>query len=376
MAVTIVASKPTHRHDIAGGIDFTIGGYVAATQYRFIASDQLYDDVATGTSPVNQEFLNRTELFDAVIRRMNISTAALTSIVDGAISGTNRYSKTGGTGDGWHGAQFATAASGVVGVELKPIGVTSLSTYGVYLQSSASPNLGFLDATVEHALVFGQNGVGQIYEGGVSKMRFEWRQDDRGYIELRDGIIRYWQIRSDTDVRLLRATRTTMAYPVQPTFLLYHEAGTADVVLFLGEEASTSIQIYGVLNWDLQDLQNPQQIEPLGERSIDKGKGEEVTYFTDEKNLITLSLNLEWRLEELYQEFREFFQYHDNFKEFIFIDKARDKLLLQPIPSLADNEMFAKFTGSWKDNPLGADLFGASVDLKQIVDPPTVPFGF
>lgn len=377
MPLTIVPSKPVHRFDTAGGVNFTIGGYASDTLYRLVANDQLYLNVDSGDSPVNVEFLNRTELLDVAIREMDISTATLTSIIrDAGVPETNRYSKSGGTGDGWHGAQFTTVASGTCGIELTPTGATSLSTYAAYLQSSSSPSLSFLDATVEYALVFGQNGIGQIYESGVSKVRFEWQEDDRGYIELRDGVIRYWQIRSDTDVRLLRTTRCSIAYPIQPTFLLYHETGTADAVLFLDESKSTSVQVYGVLNSFFQDLQNAQQLESTSERVRNKGRQEEFTYFTDEKNLISLNISLEWRHEEEYQEFREFFQYHDVSREFIFVDKARPKLMLQPSPSLADNEMFARFGSEWRDSPIGASLYGAAVEIRQIVNPPTIPFGY
>lgn len=376
MAIAVTTSKAVHRGDNVTVPVLTVTGASASPANRLIANKQSYTSFSSGDSPISFTPLNRTELLNTVVRKLVKSTSTLTSIVlDAGIAYTNRASKAALTGDGWHGAVFANAASSPVGIELKPTGATSLSTYAISLQNDGTPSFNFLGVDVPYALVFGQNGAGSIWEGAVVKLQFPWLAGDTGYIELRSGIVRYWLIRAGVP-RLLRTVRTTLAYPVAPVFTLYHQAGTADVTLFLGDEASVAIQVYGIMDWNLQDLQNPQTLESLGERTVTKDKKEDFTYYTDETNLVALSLSLAWRFKAEYQAFREFVQYHDRVYPFIFVDKAREKLMLDyPSFGCAANEMFAKFTSDFKDNPIGADLYGASVDLRQLIDPPQLPVG-
>lgn len=373
MAVGISVNKTYHRFDTVLPPQFTITGTAATPSNRLIADIQLYKDFSAAESPFLWSPLNRTNDMPFTIRQMNKSTLTLTNINrDAGIVYTNRLYKQAGNGDGFDGGVFANVVSGTVGIEIKPINSNS-GTYAVSLQSGVVTQ-DFQGPNIEHCLILGGSNVGSISEYGVvMDPQFAYADGDRFYLEHRNGIVRYWQIKSDTNVILLRTTRSKLEYPIKPCVLLYHETCNALVTLFLGDEASINLKVIGVLNWDLQDLQNSQTLEPTAEHTVTKDKQEEFTYFSKSKSLVTQTLSLEWRNEALYQEFRDFFQWHGVSREFIFIDKARSRLLLNPIFGLAANEMLAKFTGAWSDNPIGAFLYGMKVDLRQTVDSSGIP---
>ena len=200
--------------------------------------------------------------------------------------------------------------------------------------------------------------MGVIRERGVDKAYFTWEIGDTGLVELFDGIVRYYQIKADGTKILLRSKRSLLSYPVMPTVMLYPTGAVANNVrIWNGIGASTSIDLFSVLD-DFQDWQNPGSFESLAEKTMNKNKTEDFTYFTDLKNVMTQSLNISWDGKEKYEAFLEFWKWHDLSREFIFKDNARH------------TEYFAKFVSAFKDNPLGGDIFGMSADIRQMINPP------
>ncbi len=350
----IYSSKTQHRFDNTDKPVFTIaeqGSYP-----KLFVRDYFYREMATSDYTWNPP--NRTDYSVPVeVRDCFLSSWSVSS---GVSNSSNNFTKN--ATEGFSGATADSIGSGNCSIEGKPGWIYGSTAFA--LQSGTS-SYDYYNSSgdIEHALIFNQSpdgitGVGFIRERGIEKKRFKWVIGDSGLIELKDGIIRYYQIKSDGAMILLRSKRSLLSYPVTPTVVLYHVGAIAQTVrIWAGSGAATVLDLFGVLS-DFQDWQNQAGWESLAEKTMNKDKTEDFTYFTDLKNLMTLSLNINWDEGEKYRDFLEFFRWHDLSREFIFSDAARNI------------EFFAKFVSSFKDNPLGADIYGMSVDIRQILNPP------
>ena len=363
MPLGIVSTKSQHRADSLVKPVFTASGLSGIG--RIITADQFSAHIVNGGAGYTWNSLNRT-VEQARIRLLEFFGPSWTTTADVFDSGTNGLQKEGADGFG-SGAYTGTLTTDV-GIE----GVWNTLTCGISLQSGAVSYNFAAPNEVEHALVFGETGTGSIWEMGKNKAPFKHSVGDTGMI-LREGdVVKYYLVQAATGkIKLLRSTRSKLAEAAFPAVILYHDGAQLDYCyVWIGGQATTSIDVYGVLGGDIQDWQNQAGIESLADKTTGKDKREDFTYFSGEKNLMTLALNLSWREEEEYQAFKEFFQWHDLARPFIFVDNARNKLLLDGQPMLAENEMFSKFVSSFKDNPLGGAVYGISVDIRQMVDPP------
>lgn len=353
---TIAISKPQHRFDNATKPLLTIGGagsypklYIPGYEYR--------------NFPVTNQFLwsppNRTDLaLPIYIRDAYLSTWTLSA---GVNNSSNNFLKT--ANEGFSGAYATNVAAGNCSIEGKP---TTIYGNTVFALQSGVFSFDYYSANnIEHALVFNATqdnivGFGRIIERGVQKQYFTWEVGDTGLLEHFNGVVYYWQIKSDGTPILLRAKRSLLSYPITPTLVLYHvNAGANDVRIWEGSGDSAQIDLFGVLE-DFQDWENAAQFESLADKTMTKDKIEDFTYFSSLKNLQTLSINIRWDEEEKYKNALEFFKWHDLNRPFIYKDAARK------------NEFFAQFVSAFKDNPLGADIFGMSADIRQVIEPPLI----
>lgn len=363
MVLAISQTKIHHRFDSMLQPTFTASGVTSAALWF------MRDFYHKKASPLVWSPPNRTGTVPISMRDVYFWDWTLSASIS-RNTGNNTFTKSGA--EGFTGATGSAVAAAKFHVEGKPLNQSSTVCFAL---QTGTAGLNFNTADIEHALVFGQNGIGQIYERGVGKPRhnFSWAIGDKGLVELYDGIVRYYKISVTGEMTLLRSVRSLLTGAITPSLMIFHTGGqVTDVLVWQGEEAISSINLYGVIGSELQDWQNAATFDSLAEKTLNKDKREDFTYFTEEKNLMSLSLNLGWREEEEYQAFKEFFQYHDLSKPFIFVDHARNKLLPKPHPGLAANEMFCHFASSFKDNPLGAATYGVSVDIRQMIDPPNI----
>jgi hypothetical protein len=346
---TISINKPQHRYDSTTKPVITIGAQ--GTYPKLFVRDYLYEEMPTSSylwSPPN-----RTDYpLEVEVRDMFLSTWTLSS---GVGNSANNFTKT--ASEGYSGAYATAIGSGNCSIEGKPGYI-----YGntVFALQSGVFTFDYYAGDVEHALVFNQDGIGFIRERGAQKIWFTWEIGDTGLVELYGGIVFYYLIKEDGTKILLRSKRSLLSYPITPTIVLYQVGAVANSVrIWNASGAATSTELYGILD-DFQDWQNPASWESLADKTMNKDKTEDFTYFSELKNLMTQSISISWDDAEKYQAFLEFFKWHDISREFIFKDNARHI------------EYFAKFVSAFKDNPLGGEIFGMSADIRQMINPPVI----
>lgn len=350
----IFPSKSQHRFDSAVKPYFSV--LFAGTYPKIFIRDYVYDEVVGAQYNWNPP--NRTD-YPLIVEARDMFLSNWT-LSDGVVNAANNFTKN--ANEGFSGAYADPIAAGNCSIEGKP-GYIGGNT--VFALQSGAFTFDYYNGDVEHALVFNQagangKGIGFIKERGEFKKWFEWAVGDTGLVELYNGIVRYYHIKADKTKILLRSKRSLLSYPITPTVILYHVNAAANAVrIWNGSGATTSIDLFGVLD-DFQDWENQGSWESLAEKTMNKDKTEDFTYFSALKNVMTQSLNIRWDEGERYKEFLEFWKWHDLDREFIFKDNARGV------------EYFAKFVSAFKDNPLGADIFGMSVDIRQAINPPLV----
>lgn len=366
MPVTLSVSKAQHRFDTATKPILAVTGLTGAG--RLLLAEQEATFISNGPPGITWSPLNRT--YENAPIKLYETFGTTWTMTSGVSSFPLGMQKTSG-GLGYSGGYVDATFSGTFGVEGRSASAAFLT--GISLQCG-TVNFNWADPSVEHALIFGNGGIGEIWELGVRKLSFRHVVGDSALLVRENGIVRYYHFRdSDGLITLLRSTRSKLATDAYPVTHLYHEGAVIDgLAINVGTVANASTSLYGVLTSDFQDWENAGSIESLAEKTMNKDKGEDFTYFTEEKNLITLSLNLGWRDEEEYQAFREFYQWHDLNRPFIFVDSARARLKLNQGFSLKENEMFARFVSAWKDSPLGGYLYGVTVDIREVVAPPVL----
>lgn len=353
MVMTIQLDKRRHRFDSDSKPVITGAGWTD-TPMIFIRNHLYYRNIGL---PFEWNAPNKTDLAEVYLRDISF-WAWTTSAGINHDNSINQFSKN--SNESFSGAHGTTINAGNLWIEGKPLDASG--TQMIALQSGATSFNFSAAGEIEHALVFGENGIGQIYELGSLKEKnnFVWSLGDRAIVELYGNIVRYYKISPLGFPTLLRSTRSKLSYPITPTIMIYAKGGVmSEVAVWFGNEAKTTVQTYGVLE-DFQNWQNKATWESLAEKTINKDKSENFTYFSEQKNLKSLSLEIDWDEGEDYREYLEFFKWHDMAREFIFVDAARS------------NEFFAKFTSGFGDDPLGADTFGMAASIREMVNPPSI----
>lgn len=343
---TITANKEQHRFDSPVLPIYFFGEM--GTYPKIFIRDHLYRDADKPYFIWNPP--NRTEDVLVELRSLSLHTWTLSS---GVANVSGNFTKSAAAG--FSGAAGAEV-SGNCSIEGKSGNAAASIAFA--LQSGTFSYDYVTTGDVEHALVFNQGFDGVIREKGEVKKRFRWGTGDSGMVERKGNIVRYYLIKNSGELILLRAKRAMLADPVTPTVILYQSGAKADAVrIWNNSSAEAPLQLFGVLE-NFQDWRNSAKWDSLAEKTTGKDRTEDFTYFSDVKSLMSLSVNVEWDEGDEYRKFLEFWKYHDVSKEFFFVDNARHF------------EFFARFTSGFSDSPQGADTFGMSADISQIVDPP------
>ncbi len=356
MVMSIAPSKLKHRFDSSSPPILTIGGWADFPGLMF--KNHLYQTRPVSPSnPFTWAAPNKTDAVEISLRDLTFGGWTLSSGIS-RNSGTNQFTKSAG-GDGFAGALGNALPNASLSIEGKPDSFNSTVMFA--LQSGTPTDFNFFSSSaIEHALIISQTGFAQVYEKGVAKENTitKWNLGDKALIELASGIVRYYKISSLGVPTLIRSTRSKLVGTINPTLMIYSVGGSlSEVAVWYGPEAKTQMQIYGVLE-NFQDWQNKASWESLADRTVNKDKSEEFTYFSTRKYLKSLSINVAWDEGDQYRKFVEFYKWHDASREFIFKDAARG------------DEFFARFVSPFSDSPLGADTFGMAADIRQIISAP------
>lgn len=240
---------------------------------------------------------------------------------------------------------------------------TSLSV-GISVQdNSGTIEHTYTTNTVAHSVTLGQDGQGSIRELGVLPVQngtFKYEVGDIVLMEGTNSIVRYYLIKPDSKMRLLRQTRSKLTEAPQAEVLLYFTGSEAvNFLVHSDDEASTSFENIGVMfdniYWqrfgDSRSRQSIGDVLELADKSI------EVTYRNSKRRLTSIGLQPKSYSKEDFAAMLEFTDWHDIDKEFIFVDFARKDLNDNPF------EMWARLNSAFVD----ATRNGCQFDHSQAI---------
>lgn len=278
------------------------------------------------------------------------------------------------SGEGYSGAITDDALDAdFCSVQVK-ITSTALTT-GISLQdeSETISHIYFDVATVAHAILLGQEGFGKIIELGeavANNASFKYEVGDTVMIEhkggIANGIVRYYLIKPDGMMKLLRTTRTKLTENPKAEFLLYFTGSQLDDVnVFSNDFVETTFESIGVayfrndtkqLYWQMFDNQKSSQ--SIGESLELADKRTKTTYSNSKRRLASWGLTPKAQSIDEYWKYQDFVDYHDTAREFIFIDYARKK---DGVPT----EYWVKFTSAFVDATRNGCQFNQSQSIVE-----------
>lgn len=346
MSPAITINKKQHRFDskvlpLIRFSDFGSFPKLFIREYLYVSLDKFY---------FIWEPPNRTDFdLSVALRLLGLHTWTLSS---GVTNISGNFTKN--SSAGFSGATGAEIETGNCSIEGKPENITGSCAFAL---QSGTESFDYESPDIEHVLCFEPNKSGSIRENGEVKYVFKWNLGDSGLIERYGDVVRYYLVKQNGEMILLRSKRSLLAEAVVPTIVLKTVgSGLSSVRVWDGIEVSETIDLFGVLE-NFQNWQNAGSWESLAEKTTNKDKSEDFTYFSTLKSLMNLSVQIAWDEGEEYRKFLEFFKWHDVSREFFYIDNARA------------TEFSARFATSFADSPLGADIYGMSAEIKQITDP-------
>jgi len=263
---------------------------------------------------------------------------------------------------GWVGAYYNTALSSTrCSIEAKAV-YLDRST-GISLQNSdVAITDNYFEANAVHSIIFGQGGLASIREKGVLvpyNSNFYYEVGDKAMIELDNGIVRYYHIKPDGIMRLIRATRSKLTAAPKAEVLLYTANAELDeVYVFNNAQASTSIELVAALE-NFQDWQNEFVWSSTADAIQLANNEYEYTFANSKTRIRSLTPNLNMRQKRDRDDFLDFFLYHGIEKEFLFLDKAHTDRAKH------GTEFWAKFTAGFGDKARSSCL---SMHGSQIVE--------
>lgn len=318
--------------------------------------------------PITLIPFNRTQRSVPVLLKSNFFPDADMTFDSGVVQGVGASLQR-DTGEGYQGASTDNALDqDFCSVQAKAAS-TSLST-GISLQDeSDTVSHNYATATVRHSITLGQNGQGSIRENGAlvsNSAFFKYEIDDSVMIEVRDGIARYYLIKPDGTMKVLRTTRSKLTEDARAEFLLYFAGSQLfEVSVFSNDFEETSYESIGVAYFraDLKELywmkpENQRSLQSIGDSIEMADKRTQQTYGNQKKQLIAHALTPKAFSITDYWKFQEFVKWHDISKEFLFIDYAR-KLDGEP------TEFWAKFSSAFTDATRNGCQFDESVAILE-----------
>lgn len=241
--------------------------------------------------------------------------------------------------------------------------IENINPAGISLQNGSSVTHDYFAANaIQHSIYLDGSGQGKILENGSSPAQNKWFKyaiGDMIMIELTLGIVRYYLIKPDGSMTILRTTRSKLSEAPKAEVLVYApDSELSDVLVFDGDEASTSFENVGVLH-NFQDWMNDFSVASTSDPIQMADNNIQFTFPNDKTRLRILNANLNMRTKDQRDDFLDFFNYHGNELEFIFVDKAhRDR-------QKQDTEFWAQFTSPFGDKARASCL---SVHQAQITE--------
>jgi hypothetical protein len=360
MALSVSINPSVVRHDstILPVISFADVANVA----YFKIADWLYLTLELYESTEKTVILPNRSLKDApIILRDNFYPSGDwvldTDVIEDVNSGLQRSGS-----EGWNGAYYDTALDADRGSIQATATSTSLSA-GISLQDGSNTIVhNYFDSTVAHSVIFGQNGQGSIRELGVlvaNNSTFKYEIDDSAMIEYRDGIVRYYLIKADGTLKLLRTTRSKLTEAPKAEVLLYADGSILSYVFLNSDtEVQTTFENIGVMHYNAhfskthwQKWGNQQSIQTTADILEMADKTSRYTYPNQKQNLETYGLTPKAFNKEQFAKFIDFVKYHGNEKAFIFVDRARTEL------DGSFHEIWAKMTGAFVNSTLNGCVY-------------------
>lgn len=284
--------------------------------------------------------------------------------------GSDGFTRSGGdVGGSWNGAYLDVSLDGaVVSIQAK---ATSINlSCGISLQDEPFTTHNYFTPTIAHSIIFGQNGQLSIFELGqapvslVGSVRYD--VGDSAMIELDKvkNIVRYYLIKGN-EMILLRTTRPKLTTdPVAEILLFFPGSTLEDVYYFNGAETVTTFENIAVAyrtktshNWQKW---NNQRSRVSNADPIQLADGEfEYTFPSSKRVLRSLNLTPKSYNQTGFQVFEDFFNWHGNERNFIFVDDARKDAQGNA------QEYFARFSGPMGDQTSNGCLFDFGTQIVE-----------
>jgi hypothetical protein len=275
------------------------------------------------------------------------------------ISG-NGFLRTGGdAGGSWNGAYYNTQLTGNI-VTIQATAQSVNLSAGISLQDYPFGNHNYFTANVAHCIIFGQDGQLSIREKGnlVKTSYFKYDVGDVGMIEYNKikNTVSYYLVKGK-EMILLRTTRPKLTTdPVAEMLLFLPGSSLKNVLISSNSEVSTEFENVSVAirkefvqAWQLW---KNQRTRTSNVESIQLADGEfEYTYPNSKTIFRQLALTPKSYNAEGFHNFEDFFNWHGDEKEFIFIDLPRKDAQGNP------QEFWAKFLGGINDTTGNGCLF-------------------
>lgn len=290
----------------------------------------------------------------------NVNFQALT-VSTGITHASGTLSRTGS--DAYGGGYYNTALDGDnCSIQVKI--PDTLGLCGISLQDGSGTITHEIDVdtSVAHAMILDENALGSIRELGQlppSNAYFKYEPGDTAFIELIDGIVRYFLVKSDGSLRLIRSTRSKLTEDPKAEVMVYTSGyELTELYFWNGEAESTVIETVGVLQ-NFQDWFNDYAWISTADSLEMANKDLQFTYPSQKTRLRNLTANLNVRTKDDRDDFLAFFLYHGIEKEFLFVDLAHKDANNDP------TEFWARFASPFGDKARSSCLSAHTASIVE-----------
>lgn len=359
MALSISTDKTKWRYDSTGLVGF-VPVDIADTG---IVQFGEWDYKRGVTTDFEHRFRNRSYIDLPITLRdaVEVPTWVLTSGVTGSGAGPILNGNIPGGGAGVNGGYYNTAIDG----DLCSVQARVESGGGISLQDgSLTPTHDYTNAQVAHSMRCLGDGSGEIRELGVVVPvggNFQWTLEgtDTILIQLKAGVVKYFLVKEDDTMILLRTTRSKLTEDPKFEINLEDEANSLSEIYFTQTtEASTEIEIVGVLE-NFQDWNNEYFISSTADAIVMANNEPQFTYPNPKTRIRALNANLAMRDKTFRLYAEDFFNWHGTEKEFLFVDKAKTD-----IDDVA-TEWWARFASPFGDRSRNSCLSAHSAQIVE-----------
>ncbi len=329
--------------------------------------NQDFYDTVTNSADYNYHPLNQTDY--KIIELRNVLRPSWSLGTNVSIVSSDPKKSTTNSNSGASISALETNCS----IEGKATATNLLS--GVSLQSG-TVSFDKDSSDIEHALIFQENGVIAVYEAGnrIDYTQRNYQVNDIGLIDKQGSIIRYFLVRNGV-IQLLRATRSKLDDDdIKGVIILYHiDAQLSEAYIYVDEKTSLTIETIGVLE-NFQDWFNDWSLTSTAESLVAQDGNISSTFSNGKKRIRSLSATRNVINKTDAEVFRQFFEYHGNEKDFIFIDKAKDEWFWATFASPFGNKSRPSCLAA--ENASVIESFRKDVILLEDVIPPSIPLSF